>query len=206
MKSLSWGTFAVLLLTVVDAHATPIVTVGTYSAPANTLETISINVTDNASASLEDIEGMTFTLQIGPGTGTAPSIQSIDLTTGTIWSGAVSPGNVSVSAGATSQFESVSLLTDNAGEFVDPNGLLATVVVDTANAAAGPYSLILVGTSDAGSDSQFLNGIGDPVPGTFASGTLTVRAVPEPSGMLLIAIGGLALLAACLTSSFHLGK
>ncbi|HEY4313324.1 MAG TPA: PEP-CTERM sorting domain-containing protein [Pirellulales bacterium] len=193
MKSLIWGIFAVLLFFAFDVHATPIVNVGTYSAPQNTLQTISINVSDSVAASLEDIEGMTFTLQIASGTGITPSIHSIDLTTGTIWSGDVSPGNISVSAGATSQFESISLLTDNAGEFVDPNGLLATAVVDTTGATPGPYLLFLVGTKDAGSDSQLLNGVGDPVSATFASGTLNVLSVPEPGGIGLIS-GGIAVL------------
>jgi hypothetical protein len=200
MKSLSWGIFAILLLSAFDVHATPIVTLGTYSAPQDSLKTISINVTDSVAASLEDIEGMTLTLQIGSGTGLAPSIHSIDLTTATIWSGAVSPGNISVSAGVTNQFESISLITDNAGEFVNPNGFLATVVVDTTNATPGPYLLFLIGTKDPGSDSQFLDGLGDPVSATIGSGTLNVLPVPEPSAILLLAVAASVLLTARLNA------
>jgi hypothetical protein len=176
------------------AYANPIVSIGTYSVAQGSSRNISITVADAATPATEDIEGMTFTLQIDPGTGTTPAIASINLLTGTIWSGHVSPANVNESAGATNQFDSFSLLTDNAGDYVNANGVLGTAVVSTVNAPLGAYTLRLIGTKDLASDSQFLNGVGDPVSAVFATGSLTVTSAPEPASLGLMGLGAIALL------------
>ena len=192
MKKIRGSIFATLLLIAFHAGAAPVVSIGTYTATPNIQRSINISVTDAGSAAAEDIEGMTFTLQIANGSGTAPKIQSINLTSGTIWSGLVSPGNVTLSAGSTNQFKSYSLLTDNAGQFVNANGLLATAIIDTTNAAVGSYSLLLTGTLDPGSDSRFVNGLGNPVTATYNLGTLNITPLPSATTYTLAATAGSA--------------
>ena len=178
------------LLMVTLAHASPVVSVGTITVTPNTLTTVAINVTDAGSASAQGIEGMTFTLQLGDGLGTTPFIKTLDLLTGTIWSGKVSSGNVFTPVGGNeAQFQSRSLFTDVAGDFVNANGVLASFEIDTNGAAPGDYPILLVGTLEPGSDSQFINGVGAPVAATFTNGTL--RVIPAPSSAVLIAAFGL---------------
>jgi hypothetical protein len=163
-----------------------------YITPGAT-QSFPISVSDTDNAQTDDIEGMTFTLQIGSGTGSTPSIVGADLLTNTVWKGLVS-GPVYVSTGGnTPQFVSQDLITDNAGEYLgeynSPSGTLATFTVNTAGATPGNYSLLLVGTLDPGSDSQFIDGSGNTVPAVFNAGILTVQAVPEPLGLGIAAAG-----------------
>ena len=74
---------------------------------------------------------MTFTLQIGAGTGSAPAIGSVNFLTNTIWTGHVSAGSVGNPAGGNDpQFQSFSLVTDDFGDFVNANGTLATFTLN----------------------------------------------------------------------------
>jgi hypothetical protein len=181
------------------ALAAPIVTVGAYTIPVGqSSEPILIDVSDSAPAASEDIEGMVFTLQVASGTGTSPSITSVDLQTSTIWSPvSTSPLDVTTpSGGSQPQFASRDILTDSFGEFANANGLLATVDLNTAGVAPGTYALLLTGTIDPGANSQFFNGLGQPVSATFNAGSLTVTsAVPEPASAALLILGGMALAA-----------
>jgi hypothetical protein len=181
------------------ALAAPIVTVGAYTIPVGqSSEPILIDISDSAPAAAEDIEGMVFTLQVASGTGTSPSITSVDLQTDTIWSPvSTSPLDVTIpSGGSQPQFASRDILTDNFGEFANANGLLATVDLNTAGVAPGTYALLLTGTIDPGANSQFFNGLGQPVSATFNAGSLTVTsAVPEPASAALLILGGMALAA-----------
>jgi hypothetical protein len=195
MRSSLFILAAVCLVGAVGAFANPIVSIGAYSVAQGSSRKISITVADAATPATEDIEGMTFTLQIDPGTGATPAITSVDLLTNTIWSAHVSPANVNESAGATNQFESFSLLTDNAGDYVNANGVLGTAVVSTLNAPLGAYTMRLIGTKDPASDSQFLNGVGNPVSAVFATGSLTVTSAPEPASLGLMGLGAITLLA-----------
>lgn len=166
----------------VAAQASPIVNLGHYTFPQNSSHSVPLIVSDVGNASTEDIEGMTFTLQIGTGNGMSPAISSVDFLTSTIWTGHVSLTNITPASGGNEpQFQSYSLITDNGGDFVNANGTLANVVFNTTNATAADYTLKLIGTKDPGSDSSFINGVGDPVTATFGSGTLTVTSVPEPT-------------------------
>src|SRR5262249_28723611 len=144
----------------------------------------------NSSAPVEsDIEGMTFTVQIDAGAGTAPKILSVDLVNGTIWNGHVSPANiVTPSGGNQLQYQSRDLLTDLPNDFVDANGLLATVKIDTTGAIPGSYTVKLVGTKTVGRDSDFIDGIGNSVAANFGSSLLTI-AVPEPTGANYVLLG-----------------
>jgi len=166
-----------LLSLVAAAQASPVATLSHYYVAKDGTQNVVLGVSDNGNASTEDIEGMTFTLQIGAGTGSAPSIGVVDFLTNSIWTSHVSAGNVTNAAGGNEpQFKSFSLITNNFGEFVNANGNLVTFGLNGAGAALGDYPLKIVFTKDAGSDSQFLSGQGANVPATFGNGTLTVVA------------------------------
>jgi len=190
-----WSFVIGFVCSAVVALADPVVNLGHYTFAENSSHSVPFLVTDSGNAATEDIEGMTFTLQIASGTGTMPSVTAIDFLTSTIWTGHVSAANITAAAGGTEpQFQSYSLITDNAGDFVNANGTLANITFDTTNATPGDYSLKLIGTTDPGSDSQFTDGVGDPVTATFGSGTLTVTTVPEPAALGVIALAVLPLL------------
>ena len=166
-----------------------IVNVGSYSVSAGTPIVAQLNVSNTSTAATSDIEGMTFTVQLAAGTGTAPKISSVDLLTGTVWTGHVSPINLTTPTGGNQlEYQSRDILTDTPGDFINANGLLATVTFDTTGAAAGSYAIKLIGTKTAGRDSVFLDGLGDPVTATFGQGNITVN-VPEPSSVILGLIG-----------------
>lgn len=151
----------------------PVINLGSYTAAANSTATIKINVSDAGNITAQDIEGMTFTVQIQSGTGTTPSIKSIDLLGGTVWAGHNSGVFIPI-GGKESQFETVSVLTGSNGDFINPNGLLATVVLDTAGAAPGQYAIKLTGTKRTAFDTQFLKGNGSNVHTIVTNGTLIV--------------------------------
>lgn len=176
-----------------SAAAALIVNVGSTSVGVGHTASIPITVSDTDSAATDDIEGMTLTVQVAAGTGATPSIASVDLITGTVWAPAASAGDVYSAAGSEPQYESLGILTDNAGEYINANGLLATVTINTTGAAGGNYAINLVGTMTPGDDSVFDNGLGATVPATFNAGQLTV-VVPEPTMLCfpILAFAGLA--------------
>jgi hypothetical protein len=183
-------TFAILLSTAActsSAAGALIVNVGSYNVAAGTPIVAQITVSNSAAASISDIEGMTFTVQLATGVGAAPKVTSVDLLTGTVWAGHVSAGSVFMPAGGDlPQYQSRDLLTDAPANFINANGLLATVVVDTTGAAAGNYDLKLIGTKTSGRDSAFLSGLGAVVQASFGQGLITVT-VPEPTAQPIIA-------------------
>ncbi len=182
-----------------------IVDVGSYSVTAGTPIVAHILVSNGSGTEVTGIEGMTFTVQIGDGTGNIPKITSVDLLTGTVWSDHVSPLNVSIPAGGDEfQYQSRDLLTDVPGEFVDVNGLLAVVTFDTTGIALGDYAIKLVGTKTAGRDSVFLNGFGEPVAATFGQGSISI-VVPEPRGILL-GLSGLSAFIVLVRARSFLGR
>ena len=157
-----------------NVHITdPYISVGNYTASANSTATIKLNVSDFGNVTAQDIEGMTFTIQIAGGDGTTPSIKSVDLLTGTVWAGHNSAAFVP-SGGSQSQFKTFSVLTGSDGDFINPNGLLATVVLNTTGAAPGTYAIKLVGTKLPAFDTQFENRFGATVHTVVANGTLTI--------------------------------
>lgn len=156
------------------AMASPTVSLGHYFVAKNASQSSLLPVSDTGSAVSEDIEGMTFTLQIGAGTGSTPSISSLDFLTNTVWTNQVSANGIVSAAGSGPQFKSYTLITDNAGDYINANGTLATVTWNAANALPGDYAVKLTATKDPGSDTQFTSGLGNPVPAAFGDGTLTV--------------------------------
>jgi hypothetical protein len=171
------------------ATAALVVTGSSYSVLAGTTVQAEFTVTNSSPAAASDIEGMTFTAQIASGIATAPKIVSLDLLSGTIWNGHASSGSIFTPTGGNQlQYLSCDLLTDKPGDFVDANGLLATVTIDTTGAAVGDYAIKLVGTKTAGRDSEFLDGFGNVIAANFGVATVTI-SVPEPSGATSLLYG-----------------
>jgi hypothetical protein len=163
-----------------QATATIMVSVGDYTATTGELVTARLQVSNSSAAALTDVEGMDFLLQIAGGTGTTPKITSIDLLSGTVWFGHVSVESLNPPDGGDEpQFQARNVWTLQPGDFVDANGLLATVTIDTTGAPAGDYALKLIGTKSPNPDSAFLNGMGETVAASFANGKVSVF-VPEP--------------------------
>jgi len=167
---------ATVLVSAMAARGNPVINLGHYYVVKDSSAPADISVSDAASAASEDIEGMQFTLQLGSGMLSTPSIGSVDFLAGTIWSGHVSPSNINpvTLAGSGPQYKSWGLLTDNAADFVNANGKLATVNLNTTAASPGDYSVKMTGTTVSGANSKFYNGFGTVVPATFADGMLTV--------------------------------
>ncbi|MFI5377670.1 MAG: hypothetical protein ACHRHE_00065 [Tepidisphaerales bacterium] len=112
----------VLFLAGTAASAAPVVSVGHVYAPLNGTLSFQLTVSDAGNAAAEDIEGMLLTLQIADGTGTTPKVQSIDMLTGTIWTGHGSSAIVP-DGGNEPQFASRSIITDAFGDYVNANGV-----------------------------------------------------------------------------------
>jgi hypothetical protein len=178
MRMTHWMMTCLLTLGIaLPALGNPVVSVSHVYIAKNAAQSAAVTVTDGGDAATEDIEGMTFALQISAGIDSTPSISSVDLLTNTIWSGHVSASNVNPAGDvANPQFKLFSIITNNAGEYVSANGTLATATLNTTGAMLGDYTLKLIGTKYPGSDSQFTNGLGNPVAATFGSSTLTVVA------------------------------
>jgi hypothetical protein len=167
--------FACVLAISFTAQASPVVNLGHYYVSNHSSTSVNLPVADSGNAAAEDIEGMTFTLQITGGTGNLPAISSVNFLTGTIWSGQVSADDVIQALdGNLPQFQSYAVITDAQGEFVNANGTLATVSLNANGAPLGNYTLEL--TANQSSDSKFTDGVQNTVPASFTSGTLTVLA------------------------------
>jgi hypothetical protein len=166
---------ALAMLVAFAAKASPVVNLGHYYVRQGDVQSFPIAVADSGNAAAEDIEGMTYSLQIGAGTGTAPAISSINFLSSSIWTGHVSAANIVPHAGETGpQFKEFTLFTNTIGDFVNANGTLATLTLSAANASPADYALKMTGTNDPGNDSQFTDGLGEAVPAAFSSGTLTI--------------------------------
>lgn len=180
----------VVMLSTLTTHGAIIVSVSSYSVSAGIPVSAQFTVSNSSPVAASGIEGMTFTLQVADGLGATPKISSLDLLTGTIWAGHVSPANLTIPIGGNqSQYQSRDIFTDNAGDLVDANGLLATATFDTTGANPGDYLIKLVGTKTVGRDSVLLNGVGEVVPVTFGQGTITITQVPEPDTFILGLLG-----------------
>jgi hypothetical protein len=152
----------------------PLIAVGNYTASTNSTVTVKVNVSDFGNIVAQDIEGMSFTVQIAGGDGATPSIKSVDLAVGTVWS-SHNTGVLIPSGGNQSQFKTFSVITGSDGDYINPNGLLATVILDTTGAAPGTYAIKLVGTKLPSFDTKFDNRFGTAVHTVVANGTLTVK-------------------------------
>ena len=182
------------LIGALPSYASIIVNLDNHSVAPGTIVVENIIVTDSTAAVESDIEGMAFTFQIAEGAGSAPKIVSIDFLDGTIWSGHVSAANLfNPEVGNLYQYQAWDVHIDLAGDYVNANGLLAKVTIDTSGAAPGNYALKLVGTSVAGGDTTLGTGMGEIAPASFGQGTLTID-VPEPASAFMLGFGVFAYL------------
>ncbi|MGA2501468.1 MAG: hypothetical protein ABSH20_27315 [Tepidisphaeraceae bacterium] len=193
MKRVSYlVTGLVLFVAGAIASAAPVVSVGTVAGPLNGTVSFQLMVSDTGDAATEDIEGMTLTLQVGDGTNTTPWIEAVDMLSGTIWTGHASLSTLyRLDDASHPQFASWGIYTNDPGDYVNANGVLATVVIDTTGATPGDYSLNVIRVMGSGSDTDFQNGLGESVGSTLTNGVLTV---PEPT----MASGLCALVLCCL--------
>jgi autotransporter-associated beta strand protein len=165
------------------------VQLGNYVASSQAGSTVAVTVlvsdsavTDANSARAEDIEGMDFTIQLGTGTGSTPSISTVDFNTNTVWTGNINGplGGVDPASGNTAQFKAFAVSTgfDNTNQVfqvINPNGVLSRVTLSTAGAAVGQFAVMMVNTSDpVRGNSFFSDGLGNTVPSTITNGNLTI--------------------------------
>ena len=136
----------------------------------------SLAVSDAGNPATEDIEGMTFTLQIAAGTGAAPSISSVNFLTRLHLDRACIGRQRLSGRRFRTTIQVIHLDHRQRRRLRQSQRHIGGVWIRRHGAAAGDYSLKLTGTKSPGSDSQFTNGIGSAVPATFGSGTLTVVA------------------------------
>jgi hypothetical protein len=142
----------------------------------------------------EAVAGMSFSVQIadgGPGSVTqglidGPDITNVDLLTGALF-GASNEGVDDV--GSFPQLARRSVLTQ--GDVTLPlsggSGVLATITLTTVGVAPGTYALILGGTPEALSSTEFYNAAGEPIVPTFINGSVVI--VPEPTSLVLACCG-----------------
>jgi hypothetical protein len=177
MRTIYWSVILGTLALATAAHADPVVNLGHYYVAKNSSQSALLPVTDSVSPAVDDIEGMTFSLQIGAGTGSAPAISSVDFLTSSIWTGHVAAANIiNPPTASGAQFKSFTLITNSAGEFVNANGTLATLGFNAAGAMPGDYPLKLIGTVDPANDTRFVSGVGNTLAATIGTGMLTVVA------------------------------
>jgi hypothetical protein len=84
--------------------------------------------------------------------------------------------------------------TVTASGSVTANGTLATLTIDTTGLSSGTFPLILTGVANTlgNFNTTLRNANGDPIPLTITNGSITVL-VPEPhAGLLIGAVGALA--------------
>jgi hypothetical protein len=136
---------------------------------------VPLTVSNTTPADSSDIQGLVLTVKIDAGAAATPFITNIDLLTNTVWSGHVGPATIATPPGGNlPQYQSRDLLTNLGGEFINANGLLATVTIDTVGAPLGLSWLSFADPLHPGRDSLFLNGLGEALPSQFSPLSLTI--------------------------------
>ena len=158
-----------------------------YLQPNTPNQTIPIYVSGGA-----QVSGLNFNLQMGDGGpevgGTpGPVFTSLDLTNNTIFQYDFSDP---VDTGSVPQLLTWYVLTQNAGDHVAADGLLATATIDTTGYSDRTWSLDISDTLNG--PTNFTDG--GTIPATLIDGLITV--VPEPSSiaLFLAGCGGLAVM------------
>jgi len=191
----------------VDAQANPIITpLGNYNLLPNTPgQKIPLYVTGIVPSAgttyplvLGGVQGIVLGAAINEGGVTfggtpGPTITSIDVDSGpTIWVAPNSPyGHNAPNAFYDGQLASVDFLTVSGWVNV-PDGLIATLLIDTTGFDSGTYSLTLTGgvIADNVGDTAILGWFGNDVYSAYYTGPDgTITIVPEPSSVVLAAIG-----------------
>ncbi|MEM6393736.1 MAG: PEP-CTERM sorting domain-containing protein [Planctomycetota bacterium] len=194
MKRVFGAGFAVVLCVLMgfggsEATAQPVIEVGNVVlAPDTAGQEVEISVTGG-----QPVETLNLLVQIEDGLNVAgPTIQGVDLITGTIFENDNDGGQFDVDTDP--QFFSTGVVTPFTipATTVAADGLIATILVDTTGISSGVFDLkladTLLGDTDFGFDENFL-----PIEPTIVNGTITV-VIPEPgTGALLglVVVAGL---------------
>lgn len=181
---------AMILMPGLGAQAEPVINVGTHELVPNTPnQKIEIRVTNITGAAVDDIQGLNFNVQIGNGLGVQPIFTNVDIIAATIFA-SNNLGQSIPEGGSFPQAQARTTLTESG--FVDANGLLATLTIDTTDVFAGTFALSVGDGSTLLGPLTFINGLGDTVPATFTDGSIFI--VPEPSSLLVLSLGAGAVL------------
>lgn len=166
------------------AFAQPTVGVGNHALqPDQSGQSVQIFV-----SGIDAVEGLNLNAQIndggsaGGGVDVGPTIEDVDLITGTIFATNHNGGDTPL---AFPQLVAKNVLTNS--DTVIADGLLATITLDTTGVFSGTYSLRLSDTLNGSTD--FLG-----TPAIFASEPGTLTIVPEPAGGVLLGTLSFALL------------
>jgi hypothetical protein len=176
---------AVLLCTA-RVDAVPVVNVGAHDLLANTPgQTITLFISDPAPNTTR-LAGEDFVVQLADGNGTQPKITGVDLLTGTVFA-ANNNGQRTFAGGNFPQAQGWGTATDanNAATFVNDNGKLATITIDTTGVNSGTFSFSIGAGSTRLGPTSFFNDQANDIPATITDGTITV---PEPSAAGLLAL------------------
>ena len=182
---------AILLMLVAvsasSAWADVVLTVG--DAQVATGGTVQVPVYVSGDATLT---GMELDFQIASGEGTQPAIQSVDLLTGTIWSGELAnTEDVLYSAPQLSIISITPVANHVAGDGHGGSVLLATVTINATGVAANSnYNMSVIDTENG--SSIFVAPPAIQLDATGTDGTLHVT--PEPISMSLLGFGAVGLL------------
>lgn len=182
-----------LLASLSSVNAAIIVNVGDHQLqPDKAGQEISIEVT----ASEEDpqVVGFNLVAQLGDGTGVGSpvfdgdpdSLDAVDFSGG-IWDAHTATTSGTAPIGAAPQFAAASVTFNESNLSVMPNGVLATLRVDTTGIFEGEFDLRLAET--LGNPSNFILPGGVQEVPLVTNGTVQIAAVPEPSTATLILTG-----------------
>ena len=185
MKRILFALIVIMSLALA-ARAQPLIQVGNYQLQPNTSGQELDIIVHNGGV----VEGLNLLLQLGDGgaalggvNGSAPKIQDISITTGTIFDGN-NTGRVFDDVPANQFWQ---IHTTTASGTVLADGILARVVVDTTGFSNGVYQLLLghIG-GDSNANTDFA-GVG----ATIINGTISI---PEPAACAFLPLAITALL------------
>ncbi|MGF1632981.1 MAG: hypothetical protein ACFCVE_03950 [Phycisphaerae bacterium] len=131
------------------------------------------------------IEGVDLAVQLADGLASTPAIVSLQL--GDSLTSDVATIVLTPAGGETAQFVARNVFTLVPGAFIDPQGVLATLVIDTAGAPEGEYDIRLFSTAEPGSKTAFFNGFGEEIEAELGGGVLNV-VIPEPAGLSVLGL------------------
>lgn len=211
-------TFALLFGLATIAQASPTVVVGAWSGPAGPQLTIPINVSGITAA--DGVNTISFIAEISGGPSGAgfqlnsPNFASVDITTGTVFTADHQPvvaqfshrvdathvANDASAGGPDTWTPATNIAiktkagtATNGTGIITSNGLLATLVINTAGVLPGTYDLRLTGMvtgAGGGSTSSFAFASGSGTQ-SFTNGTITIT--PEPASIVMGLFGAAAL-------------
>lgn len=181
---------ATTLMSAIAVKAEPVIDVGTHELLPNTPnQMIEIRVTNITGAAVDDIQGLNFDVQIGDGLGIHPIFTDVDIIAATIFA-SNNLGQSIPEGGSFLQAQARMTLTESS--FVDANGLLATLTIDTTDVFAGSFPLSVGAGSTILGPTGFINGLGDTVSAIITDGSVTI--VPEPASVATLVLLGSGLL------------